>query len=38
MFATKVFKPVFADNVLVTAESMPPEIPITNDSTLFECA
>ena len=38
MFATNVLKPVFADNVLVTAESMPPEIPITNASTLFECA
>ena len=28
---TIVFKPVIAHKVLVTEESMPPEIPITND-------
>ena len=32
---TIVFLPVIAHNVDVTAESIPPEIPITNDSKLF---
>jgi hypothetical protein len=30
----KTFKPVFAQSVEVTAESIPPEIPITNPFTL----
>ena len=32
---TIVFKPVIALNVLETDESIPPEIPITNDSALL---
>ena len=32
---TIVFKPVIALNVLDTDESIPPDIPITNDSAFF---